>query len=150
MPYTPLFAALAAEDLDQFCSLLSSNASPDTVQDGIPLIHAVALTGSTDFLDVLVKAGASVDIRNAKGQTALMTLAQLGWRDSHVLCIAKLIAAGADVNALDREQRTALDWATAFENGEMARRLLKAGARGSAAAVTFARRHAGERRDASR
>lgn len=57
-----------------------------------------------DVVDALVKAGAPVDARNARDETALMRAAKEGRLDA---CSA-LIDAGADAKALNVEQETSL------------------------------------------
>lgn len=80
------------------------------VKDAPPLFSA-AQSGRTDLCDLLLDAGAVVDVR-AGGQqrlTPLMAAAQAGM----TACCATLIARGASVHAADNHGRTALHLAVA-------------------------------------
>ena len=68
-----------------------------------PLVHAAG-RGDEDIVRVLVESGASVNIRDNYGFTALMRAAQ----KTHVECVHTLIEAGADVNIRSTCGSTAL------------------------------------------
>ena len=59
-----------------------------------PLITA-ALSGNTECVDILLKAGACVNKNGLNGWTALMAASSRGF----LSCVQKLLAAGADVNS---------------------------------------------------
>ncbi len=63
------------------------------------------------IVDLLIKAGATVDMRNNKGETALM----LALNARQYAIVDLLILAGADLGARDEEGKTALDWALKSE-----------------------------------
>ena len=65
---------------------------------------SAAFDGHTDIVDVLLKKGADLHLKNAHGATALMPAAVEG----HITTLQALIDAGADVNGQDNDERTAL------------------------------------------
>ena len=73
--------------------------------------------------------GASVEMRNPNGATALLLAATSG----SLPVVQDLLGAGADVNAADNNGRTPLAAATAGGYDDIARALKAAGARGAAA-----------------
>lgn len=90
-----------------------------------PPIHEAARTGSAADVDKLLRADPKLrDLRNALGATPLHYAALN--LDSGPLKV--LLAAGADVNARDREDHTPLHMAAYATRSENARLLLEAGA----------------------
>lgn len=122
-------------------------------QDGRTAAHIAAERGFTDILDVLLKAGAKIDLRDRKGKTPLILAIQGGFEDA----VGTLVDAGADlhseedinqplvvlaaqhqrigaarillcqgaaVDSRDSDQRTALHYAVAYENAELVKFLL--------------------------
>ena len=73
----------------------------------------------------LIKEGADVNERDARGQTALMWAVQY----EHTELVELLIANGADVNAKDNDGWTALIWAARCGHTETVKPLKKHGAR---------------------
>lgn len=71
-----------------------------------PLMHAVSLR-QLDAVRALLNAGADPSLGSAEGKTPLMLAAAYGYfRTTRVL-----LERSADVRAIDREGRSALDWA---------------------------------------
>lgn len=78
--------------------LLYHGADPSLlVQNSVPL-HMAASLGDLDSIKALLKHGARVDDRNEGGETALVMAAQ---RENGPAMIQELVAAGADINALN-------------------------------------------------
>ena len=73
------------------------------VTGSTPLMHATE-QGSCDVVNILIEAGADVNMCDKVGITALMIAASHGDED----CVRTLIAAGADVNQKDDQGTTAL------------------------------------------
>ena len=76
---------------------------------GIPMLnHAIfGREQANDVFDLLVKAKADVNASSNNGQTALMAAASTGNIDQ----LERLLDEGADLQAKDKKERTALDWA---------------------------------------
>ena len=85
----------------------------------------IAVTESFEAVNMLIKAGADVNLTSRKGQTALAVAAATGKMNS----IKKLIEAGADVNSYKKDDGTT-PLIAAVENGhvECVRGLIHAGA----------------------
>ena len=97
-----------------------------------PLMYA-AVCGTPDVIRVLIRHGASVNVANRSGATALMWAAT-----SRTENVKALLALGADVNARTTNGRTALLTAARYGNANAMRALLGAGADTSASET---RRH---------
>jgi ankyrin repeat protein len=121
---TPLLRAARGADLDAIERLVAAKALVDLPQrDGItPLMAAVgAGAGSVDTrgkfrteldavatAEALLAAGAGIDVRDARGRTALHHAAAIGYTD----VVALLAARGADLSAQDADGVTPLDAAS--------------------------------------
>ncbi len=150
---TPLLRAARAVDLEAIERLVAAGALVDLPQrDGItPLMAAVgAGAGSVDTrgkfrteldavatAEALLDAGAAIDVRDARGRTAVHHAAAIGYTD----VVALLAASGADLEAQDADGVTPLDAANGKLRGrgrgpaavnrgtaEILERLLAAGA----------------------
>lgn len=71
---------------------------------GISALERAARNGHDEIVNVLVAAGADVNIRRWNGQTPLHAAAENG----HEACVRSLIAAGAELDATDDNLDTAL------------------------------------------
>ena len=80
--------------------------------------------GHTTCVNLLLKAGADVNLKDRDDMTALMYGATNGYDD----CVELLLKAGADVNTKDRNDMTALALATSNGHAECAKLLQEAGA----------------------
>ena len=78
----------------------------------------------TEIVSMLIKAGADVNEKTAKGRTALMWASDRGF----IVTVSALIEAGADVNAKDRYGRTALMMAAEKGHTEIVKLLKEHGA----------------------
>lgn len=88
--------------------LLAAGANPDVRDDAGSSALSYAVQGRTKVLEMLVQAGADVNIRNEPdNSTALMWAAHYG----HEEMVDILIKAGADVNLQTRSLKTALTMA---------------------------------------
>lgn len=95
---TPLYLAALNGSAPQLVALLEAGADANEVgSEGETVLMTVARTGVVAAADVLLEHGAAVDAREHwHGQTALMWAAGEG----HPAMLERLIAAGADVNAI--------------------------------------------------
>ena len=66
-----------------------------------------AAAGDFMSLQALLAAKASVDVRDSIGRTAIFGTVHDS-QSGHIQCLKALIAAGADLNAVDREGQTPL------------------------------------------
>ena len=93
-----------------------------------PLIQACA-DASKNYMDKvifeLIKSGAAVKTKDAKGDTALMYAVSEG----AIEVVKALIEAGADVNVKDIDGITAMNLAEKYEYPEIAKLLKAAGAK---------------------
>ena len=120
-------------NLDALTELLNAGVNP---KEEVPLItlslpsaFMAAREGQLDALKAFVKAGMDPNFKGPKGWTALMLAA--GSDTSHVPVLQYLIDVGADLNAVDEDGRTALDWALTRGETDTSRFLRSAGARAS-------------------
>jgi ankyrin repeat protein len=103
-----LHIAVARRDLLWVRFLLQQKANPNIKdnRDVTPLVLAAQL-GFADAVEVLVGAGAQVDIPNGTGETPL--IAAVHKRDITIMRL--LLRAGADPDRADNSGRTARDYA---------------------------------------
>jgi ankyrin repeat protein len=104
-----IFKAIRSNDLAALKTLAATGANQRGDRDTTPLMFAAAY-GSVQAVDLLLKAGADVNAKNALGYTPLM------WSVTEPAKATLLIEHGADVNAKSRTGRTALIIA-AMQNG---------------------------------
>ena len=102
--------------------LLDAGATVDaqTRWTGDTALMWAAWIGDDDSVEVLVEAGASVNIHSRSGSTALIWAA----RQNHTEIVKTLIAAGALIDAQGSLDRNALMWASSHGNSEMVNALL--------------------------
>ena len=112
---TALSEAAYCDDADAAETLLLGKADPNALGlRGYSPMMLAAAQGYDDFVAQMLAHGAQVDLRTAKGETALMR-ASTGGGDSATVRV--LLAAHADVNARNNDGQTALIYA-AGENKE--------------------------------
>jgi ankyrin repeat protein len=78
--------------------LLDHGADPSLLVQNSGPLHMAASLGDLDSIKALLRHGARVDDRNEGGETALVMAAQ---RENGPAMIQELVAAGADINALN-------------------------------------------------
>jgi len=123
---TPLYAALAARNLDAVKLLLEAGARFNDEDDAAttPLHWAIGRKADAAFLEQLRALGAAIETPDSKGRTALQAAAAANNTD----VIAWLLKSRALIDAPDAAGKTALH--KAIENGahEAIKLLLEAGA----------------------
>ena len=109
---TALSMAVGTNQVNIVEELLSHKANPNFIlnrpearEDNISLLMLACATKNHILVDVLIKSGANVHFRNAKGQTPLMYSCGVG---GGVVIASVFIDAGAEVGAKDLERKTAL------------------------------------------
>lgn len=123
--WTPLTAAMKAEQYDNARLLLAAGADPSPqVTEDLPPLYYAADQGNTDMVAELLAAGAEVDQRTPKGFTSLYQTAWKGQTDT----FKQLLAAGADINSVNGGHYTPLMGAADNEHKEIVLALLAAGA----------------------
>ena len=88
------------------------------------LLHFVSNYGHKDIVELLIKAGAEVNVQCKFGNTPLHYASM----DGHTECIELLIKAGADVNIQDSDGWTVLHFASYGGYKDIVDLLIKAGA----------------------
>lgn len=99
--------ACRAGSVEQVQAMLEAGADVDAVDEGgeTALMHAT-YWGKTSVIAQLIHAGADVNFSECIGRrTALMHTV---YPCSHPLAVSQLIAAGANIKAVDKTGRTAL------------------------------------------
>ncbi|XP_073511819.1 uncharacterized protein [Phyllobates terribilis] len=96
---------------------------PSQSETGQHPIHWAAVNGYISVVDLLVKAGVSIDVEDQKGCTPLITAAQYG----HTALCCYLIGKGAKVQVCDLEGDTALHWAAFKGHCELTHLLIYSG-----------------------
>jgi len=97
------YGAIRNNDLARLGNLIHDGADVNTRDryEETPLMYA-AYVGSLDGMKVLLKAGASVDLRSQSGATALI------WAATDLAKVRLLIERGANVNIATKRGRTAI------------------------------------------
>ncbi len=131
----PLHIAVVRGDM----AVLTKMATPEAIEQLVytkpgltkplilpSLIHLAVAGGRLDVVDMLVKRGANVDEQRADYRmTPLMLAARLGNLEMTRL----LLALGADISLTDKNERTALDYASSNNRSAVAKALIDAGAK---------------------
>ena len=124
---------VAADDIEQVKSLLAAGTDVNAKYEGFAALH---LARSVAMIKVLIDAGAKVSVKHeATGYTPLHMAALSAFSEENdetpvwdYAVITALVEAGADVNATDVAQMTALHYAAATCNAEVISTLIRAGA----------------------
>jgi hypothetical protein len=113
-------------DCRSVAQFIQGGFSPDSRdQTGVPLICLAARAGDRDMVELLVKAGARVNLQaEDRGTTALIDGASGG----HFGIMKLLLAAGADVNLKSKAGQSALIISVGLNDEAAVELLLKAGA----------------------
>lgn len=98
-------------------------------QDGATVLHVAAAGQMPSLLSAGLAAGVSADVKDHRGQRPLHYLKGRGAVAQRVEIIDALVAAGADVNATDRDGNGPVDVVGPDCEAEVLKRLLDAGAK---------------------
>ena len=125
-PSDPLVAAAVNGDVDEVKSLLATGTDVDTIDedyDSTALSQAVA-NGNLEVVDVLINAGADVNLKNHSGHTALMAIT--GSTTEEI--VRALIDAGVKTDLRDDDGKDALHYAAGYATPNAVGALLLGGA----------------------
>lgn len=127
MAEEPLVLAASNNDLPTVKSLIAAGVDVNTRDrntDATALDEAVNY-GNREMVRVLLDAGAEINARSSRAQTALMRLDH----DGTEKLVWDLVAAGAKINLRDEDRDTALILAAYYSKPEVVRALIDAGAK---------------------
>lgn|GEM_PF-2167762 len=114
--------------IDDMRGIIDKRVDVNSVHPRIPDKHtalmAAARHGQVQALQLLIDAGAKVDLRDASGRTALF----YGVGSERSDAVLVIIKAGADVNAKDNNGKTPLVLAVEVGNRQIVQQLILAGA----------------------
>jgi ankyrin repeat protein len=130
--WMPLHVATEAEQTDVVRALLDAGVQPDSrtrfpsspTQARATALHLAAAGGHPEVARVLIEAGASSHVQDARGQAPL----HLAAAANDPAMIDRLLEAGAAVDPADLQQRTPLHTAIAAGAADAAIRLIDRGA----------------------
>lgn len=94
--------------------------------DGFPMVGLAAFFGNDEIGEMLIDAGADVNVSSKNAQNVAPIHAAVAARSARL--VGKLIGAGADVNRKQEKSVTALHAAAMHGDVEIVRLLIKAGA----------------------
>lgn len=109
-----LFNAINMESMGAARDLIKAGANPNTAHIetlDTPLILSTALSNNPEILEGLIALGANLELKNARGYTALQEAAL--WNKNNAL--ETLIAAGANINALNKSGEHSIHKAAAYK-----------------------------------
>ncbi len=121
-----LIEGIAERDVTMTLSAIKDGADVRGLVGVLSMLHFAAMVGSSNVVEVLLRAGADVDRGDDVGQTPLHYVGISTSPDAGEI-VDQLLTAGAKVNAKDSRGRTALDNAAGAHNYLAARRLMQAG-----------------------
>ena len=119
----PLLDAARSGDTEAVRALLAGGADPDVAQgDGLTPLHMAAQQGHVEITDLLIGAGAALEVRTRLGGYTPLHLAS---EAAHVAVVRRLMDAGAEVDAASTTSGvTPLHLAAKALHGERAVRAL--------------------------
>ncbi len=125
--YIPLLEAIRNGSTDTVGALVASGADIHVVPHygcmrGATMLINAAERGNSDVVQILLDAGAAVDVETSTGWTALMVAASRG----HADCVRILVMADADLSVRNAQGQTALALAQRRRHPMVARMLLVA------------------------
>ena len=135
---TSLYLAIRNDDSDIMNILIANDADVDIkhTRRGMEetALHYAAITGKTEAVKLLLEAGANINAKNDRGQTALhvaLDIRDYGYRKYGLSkdTIELLLARGTDVNLKDKAGRTPLHLAVESAGADIVKLLLDKGAR---------------------
>ena len=111
--YTALHHSVTSPfgDVGAIVTLLADNGAnidAGTLNLGHTPLHLAVERGNLSAISALLKAGADINAKNFRGQTALQlaVLKTDPWRNSNLVSIAMLAEAGANINEVDDKSNT--------------------------------------------
>ncbi len=130
---TPLLVATAAGDLAMVQDLLQAGADPNAPGAFATPLMLAAAHASLPLVRLLLRSRAAINEKRWMGETALMRVVRTGPRPSSEQreTIRELVKAGAALDLVNDAQLTALDWALACGDEEVAAYLREVGAHSS-------------------
>lgn len=124
-PEDPMIKAAQEDNLQQVQELLPGrNVNLRDQRSGTTALEHAVRNGNREMTQLLLSAGADVNMRNPGGQTVLMMLGEEATTD----LVWDLVNTGAKVNQKDNEGNTPLIEAAGLNNIEVLKTLLDAGA----------------------
>jgi len=112
--------------LKEVSLFLEAGFSPDTKdKNGVPMLNISARAGNLEILQLLLRAGAQLNLQAEDRNTTAILDATMG---KHKKLVNALIEAGADVNILSKDGQSALIVAIGNGYDEITEMLSKAGA----------------------
>lgn len=120
--YTPLWLA-CAHNWKLLPLLLAAGASPDSSIDGKTPLHAAIYAGNITAVDLLLKYHANPSLADPSTEFTPLHMAAAS---GSLAIVQRLLAAGAEVNALNVDGFTPLDMALALEHRLVALAIRKA------------------------
>jgi ankyrin repeat protein len=116
---SPLLYAALGGDSGMVEYLISKGADPNEVDDdGISVLGWATINNHVDVAQALLARGAQVNYVDKLGMTPLLYAASINFGDTAMM--EKLIAAGGDLKAKDKQGLTALDLAKNYNHTRMA------------------------------
>jgi ankyrin repeat protein len=126
---TALMSASVAGSTEVTRVLLESSAAVNVKdKQGMTALMYSAKSASADISKVLIEGGASINEKDARGWPALMYASAAFYSNSGPAVVSLLIAARANVNAVNEDGQTALMLAAPLDVPETIKLLLAAGA----------------------
>lgn len=117
-----LIEAVKRQNKPDLKELIAQGADVNGTRFDEAPLHVAAERGFDIEAELLIAAGADVNMPDGEGMTPLMLAARRGWGAE------RLIVAGADVNATHPEGKAALHFAAEFSNPSVVEQLIGAGA----------------------
>ena len=124
-PEDPFIRAAQQDSLEAFTALIAgTDVNRRDKQSGTTALEHAVKNANREMVQLLLSAGATVNAKNAEGETVLMMLDSDATSD----LVWDLLNAGADVNLKDKSGATALMRVAVCNNLEALKTLLDAGA----------------------
>ena len=123
-----LQSAAIKGDLSEIKIAVEGGFDPNTMLsplglNKVPLLHWASMAENIDVIKYLITKGASVDLKNSDGTTALMLAGSKGRAKN----VRILIQNNADIFAKDKNEATTAHWITACLSPELFRELIQKG-----------------------
>src|SRR5262245_10708564 len=123
IPISPLLYAVYGGDSAMVEHLISKGGKPNQADDdGISLLGWATINNHVDVAKSLLARGARVNHVDKFGMTPLLYAASIDFGDTALM--EKLIAAGADLKARNKQELTALDLARNYNHAKMVKLLV--------------------------